>query len=136
MSKKIIYTDKAPEAIGPYSQATEMNDTLFVSGQIPIDPESGKLITGSIEDQTEMVLKNLKSILEGSGYSLKDVMKVEVFIDDMEEFSKMNEVYGKYFDEEPPARACIEVSNLPKNVKVEISLTAMKWILSFLLLFF
>ncbi len=126
MSKKIINTDKAPEAIGPYSQATEMNDTLFVSGQIPIDPESGKLITGGIEDQTEVVLKNLKFILEESGYSLKDVMKAEVFIDDMGEFSKMNEVYGKYFDEDPPARACIEVSNLPKNVKVEISLTAMK----------
>lgn len=129
MSKKIINTDKAPEAIGPYSQATEMNDTLFVSGQIPIDPESGKLITGGIEDQTEVVLKNLKFILEESGYSLKDVMKAEVFIDDMGEFSKMNEVYGKYFDEDPPARACIEVSNLPKNVKVEISLTAMKWLL-------
>lgn len=126
MSKKIINTDKAPEAIGPYSQATEMNDTLFVSGQIPIDPESGKLITSGIEDQTEVVLKNLKFILKESGYSLKDVMKAEVFIEDMEEFSKMNEVYGKYFDEEPPARACIEVSNLPKNVKVEISLTAMK----------
>lgn len=129
MSKKIINTDKAPEAIGPYSQATEMNDTLFVSGQIPIDPESGKLITGGIEDQTEVVLKNLKFILKESGYSLKDVMKAEVFIDDMGEFSKMNEVYGKYFDEDPPARACIEVSNLPKNVKVEISLTAMKWLL-------
>lgn len=126
MSKKIINTDKAPEAIGPYSQATEMNDTLFVSGQIPIDPESGKLITSGIEDQTEVVLKNLKFILKESGYSLKDVMKAEVFIEDMEEFSKMNEVYGKYFDEEPPARACIEVSNLPKNVKVEISLTAME----------
>ena len=126
MSKKIINTDKAPEAIGPYSQATEMKDTLFVSGQIPIDPESGKLITDGIEDQTEVVLKNLKFILKESGYSLEDVMKAEVFIDDMEEFSKMNEVYGKYFNEEPPARACIEVSNLPKNVKVEISLTAMK----------
>lgn len=126
MSKKIISTDSAPEAIGSYSQATEMNNTLYVSGQIPIDPESGELIDGNIQEQTELVIKNLKAILEDSGYSLKDVMKAEVFIDDMDNFDKMNEIYGEYFNEEPPARACVEVGRLPKDVKAEISIVAIK----------
>ncbi|OCL27020.1 reactive intermediate/imine deaminase [Orenia metallireducens] len=126
MGKRIIHTDQAPQAIGPYSQATELKGTLFVSGQIPINPATGELIEGDVEAQTKQVLENLKAILSEAGYDFKDVMKAEVFISDMNDFSQINEVYAEYFAKEPPARACVEVSRLPKDVKVEIALIAMK----------
>lgn len=126
MSKEIVRTDQAPEAIGPYSQATEFENTIYVSGQIPIDPNSGDILSGSIREQTKLVLKNVRSILRESGYSLEDVMKAEVFMDDMNEFSDLNDVYGDFFNEDPPARACVEVSQLPKDVKVEITVVAKK----------
>ncbi|PRX26690.1 2-iminobutanoate/2-iminopropanoate deaminase [Orenia metallireducens] len=126
MGKRIIHTDQAPQAIGPYSQATELKGTLFVSGQIPINPATGELIEGNVEAQTRQVLENLKAILSEAGYDFKDVMKAEVFIADMNDFSQINGVYAEYFAKEPPARACVEVSRLPKDVKVEIALIAMK----------
>lgn len=126
MGKRIIHTDQAPQAIGPYSQATELKGTLFVSGQIPINPATGELVEGDVEAQTRQVLENLKAILSEAGYDFKDVMKAEVFIADMNDFSQINGVYAEYFTEEPPARACVEVSRLPKDVKVEIALIAMK----------
>ncbi|WP_408956183.1 RidA family protein [Natroniella sp. ANB-PHB2] len=126
MPKKSINTKQAPAALGPYAQATELNGTLFVSGQIPIDPKTEKLVTGDIQLQTEQVLENLKAVLTKAGYGFQDVMKAEVFIDNMNEFAEMNQVYADYFTSNPPARACVEVARLPKDVKVEISLVAMK----------
>ena len=126
MGKRIIHTDQAPQAIGPYSQATELKGTLFVSGQIPINQATGELVEGDVEAQTRQVLENLKAILSEAGYDFKDVMKAEVFIADMNDFSQINGVYAEYFAEEPPARVCVEVSRLPKDVKVEIALIAMK----------
>jgi len=126
MSKNIINSKQAPQAIGPYSQATELKGTLFVSGQIPINPVTGELVDGGVEEQTRQVLENLKAILAEADYELKDVMKAELFISDMDNFNQINEVYGEYFAKEPPARACVEVSRLPKDVKIEISLVAMK----------
>ncbi|WP_027340809.1 Rid family detoxifying hydrolase [Halonatronum saccharophilum] len=124
--KRIINTDKAPAAIGPYSQATEMNGTLFVSGQIPINPETGELIKGDVKAETRRVMENLSAVLKEAGYGFEDVMKAEVFIDDMGKFGEVNQVYGEYFKENPPARACVQVARLPKGVQVEISLIAMK----------
>nr|WP_211231356.1 RidA family protein [Halonatronum saccharophilum] len=126
MMKRIINTDKAPAAIGPYSQATEMNGTLFVSGQIPINPETGELIKGDVKAETRRVMENLSAVLKEAGYGFEDVMKAEVFIDDMGKFGEVNQVYGEYFKENPPARACVQVARLPKGVQVEISLIAMK----------
>ncbi|TDX51158.1 RidA family protein [Orenia marismortui] len=126
MAKRIINTDKAPQALGAYSQATELNGTLFVSGQIAIDPESGEVITANVGIQTRQIMENLKAILLEAGYDFEDVMKVEVFISDMDDFEQINEIYGDYFKREEPARACVEVSRLPKDVKVEIALVAMK----------
>ena len=122
--KEIIYSPKAPPPIGPYSQAIKVNNTLYTSGQIPIDPLSGQLIEGNIEQQTEQVMKNLDLILTEAGFSFNDVLKCSIFISDMENFSKINEVYGKYFPENPPARETVEVSRLPKGVNVEISCIA------------
>ncbi|MCK8816787.1 RidA family protein [Natroniella sulfidigena] len=126
MSKKIINTEQAPAALGPYAQATELKGTLFVSGQVPIDPKTGELVKGDIQLQTEQVLENLKAILTEAGYSFEDVMKAELFIADMDDFAEMNQIYAEYFTEAPAARACVEVARLPKDVKLEISLIAMK----------
>lgn len=124
--KKIISTPNAPSAIGPYSQAIEMNGMLFVSGQIPIDPKTGNIDGGSIVAQTEQVLKNILNILEHAGYALKDVVKTTCYLSDMNHFPKMNEVYADYFVDDPPARATVEVNRLPKDVLVEIDAVAMK----------
>jgi 2-iminobutanoate/2-iminopropanoate deaminase len=122
--KKIINTDKAPAAIGPYSQAVKTGNMLFVSGQIPVDPKSGEMITSSIKDQFDCILKNMIAILEEAGMELKDVIKVEVFLKDMNDFAEMNDAYKKYFTEDYPARVAIEVARLPKDAEIEIACIA------------
>lgn len=124
--KNIISTKKAPAAIGPYSQAIEINGMIYTSGVIPINPEDGALVNGSIEEQAEQVLKNLKSLLEASGTSLDNVVKTTVFIKDMDQFGAINEIYSKYFTENFPARSCVEVARLPKDVLIEIEAIAHK----------
>ncbi len=122
--KKIISTDAAPKAIGPYSQAVVMNGFAFLSGQIPLDPSTNQMVEGDIAVQTERVLENLKGVLAACGSSIEKVVKTTVFLKDMGEFAKMNEVYGKYFAENPPARATVEAARLPRDVKVEIECIA------------
>ena len=122
--QKEIKTEKAPQAIGPYSQAVEANGFIFCSGQIPIDPTTGKLMNGTVEEQTRLVLNNLKAVLEAAGSSLTKVVKCTVFLQDMNDFSKMNAVYGEFFKPPYPARAAVQVVRLPKDVKVEIEAIA------------
>ncbi|WP_130891719.1 MULTISPECIES: RidA family protein [Fusobacterium] len=124
--KRIIHTEKAPAALGPYSQAVEVNGTIFVSGQIPFVPETMSLISEDIQDQTKQSLENVKAILEAAGYTFKNVVKATVFIKNMEDFALMNEVYNEYLGNIRPARACVEVARLPKDVKVEIEVIAVK----------
>jgi 2-iminobutanoate/2-iminopropanoate deaminase len=123
--REIIQTDHAPQAIGPYSQAVKANGLVFASGQIPIDPGTGQFVEGGIEAQTEQVLKNLTAVLEASGSSLNRVIKTTVFMADMQEFGAMNEVYGRFFASEPPARATVEAARLPRNARVEIEAIAL-----------
>jgi len=125
--KKIISTDKAPKAIGPYSQAVEANNTLYISGQIPINPATGKLIKGDIKEQTELVMKNIGAILEEAGFSYIDVVKSTCLLSDIKNFAAMNEVYAKYYPSEPPARAAYEVVNLPLGALIEIETIAVKY---------
>ncbi len=122
--KKIINTSDAPAPIGPYSQAVLSDGTLYVSGQIAIDPKSGNLIEGEIEEETLQVMKNLKAILVAAEMDFSNVVKCSIFIKNMGDFARINEVYGQYFTENPPARETVEVSVLPKNVNVEISCIA------------
>jgi len=122
--KKEVKTEKAPKAIGPYSQAIVAGGFVYCSGQIPIDPASGNLNTGSIEEQTRQVIKNLSAVLEAAGTSLDQVVKTTVFLQDMNEFAKMNEVYGEFLKAPYPARATVQVVRLPKDVKVEIEAVA------------
>ena len=122
--KKIISTERAPKAIGPYSQAVISNGWAFLSGQIPLDPATNQIIEGGIAAQTERVLENLKSVLEAAGSSLERVVKTTVYLKDMGEFAKMNEVYGRYFTSNPPARATVEAARLPRDVGVEIDCIA------------
>ena len=124
--KNTIHTNNAPAAIGPYSQAVEFNGMLFISGQIPINPENGKLVEGDIKVQAEQVMKNIGAILNQAGYSFKDVVKSTCLLSDMSNFAGMNEVYGKYYSENPPARAAFAVKELPLSVDVEIETIAMK----------
>jgi len=119
--KKIISTDKAPAAIGPYSQAVQFGNLLFVSGQIALDPKTGELVDGDIEAQTRQVLENVKAIIEGAGASLQNVLKCSCFLNNMGNFAKFNTVYDSYFKESLPARETVEVSRLPKDVLVEVS---------------
>lgn len=121
---KVIYTPNAPEPIGPYSQATYAEHTLYVSGQIPLEPDSGELVQGSIEEETKQVMKNLHAILKEAGGDFTNVVKCSIFVTDMEDFARINEEYGKYFKDNPPARETVEVSALPKGVRVEISCIA------------
>ncbi|MDA8235804.1 MAG: RidA family protein [Clostridia bacterium] len=125
MSKTIITTDRAPAAIGPYSQAIKTGNLLFTSGQIPINPVTGEVLQGDIQAQTRQVLNNLKAVLEAGGSSLDRVIKATVFIKDMNDFTKINEIYGEYFAENPPARSCVEVARLPKDAGVEIEVIAL-----------
>lgn len=124
--KRIIHTDAAPKAVGPYSQATEANGILFISGQIPIDPATGKIVEGGIKEQTEQVMKNIGVILKAAGYDYKDVVKSTCLLNDMDNFAAMNEVYGRYYPENAPARAAYGVVRLPLGALVEIETIAIK----------
>lgn len=125
-TKNVIYTEKAPKPIGPYSQAILRGNTLFVSGQIAINPTTGELDTSNIENETVRVMENIKAIVEETGMTMNDIVKSSIFLIDMNNFGKVNEVYGKYFPSNPPARETIQVSALPKNVNVEISVIAVR----------
>ena len=122
--REIISTDKAPGAIGPYSQAIKAGGLVFCSGQIPIDPVTGEFVSSDIAEQTEQVLKNLIAVLEAGGTSLANVVKTTVFLADMSDFAAMNEVYGRYFDGNKPARATVQAARLPRDAKVEIECIA------------
>ena len=122
--KQRVITDKAPGAIGPYSQAVKTGNLLFTSGMIPIDPATGQLVEGGIEVQAEQALKNIKNLVEASGSSLEKVVKTVVFIKNMDDFAKVNEIYSKYFVSDCPARSCVEVARLPKDVLIEIEAIA------------
>jgi len=123
--KKIINTTNAPSPVGPYNQSTAHNGTLYVSGQIAIDPASGELLTRTIEEETHQVMKNLQAILQEAGLTFEDVLKCSVFVSDMNNYTRINEVYATYFQEDTaPARELVEVANLPKFVNIEISLIA------------
>ena len=124
MPKEIISTEKAPAAIGPYSQAVKAGGFVFLSGQIPIDPETGKLAIGDIARQTRQVMENIKEVLAVCGCDFSDVVKTTIFITDMNDFSTVNEVYGEYFQDSPPARATVQVTRLPKDVGIEIEAIA------------
>lgn len=124
--KKIFTTSKAPSAIGPYSQAVEVKNTLYVSGQIPINPETGKLVEGGITEQTEQVLKNIGAILSAAGYNYSDVVKSTCMLSDIANFKAMNEIYGRYYTEKHPARAAYAVKDLPMGALIEIDAIAAK----------
>ena len=124
--KNIISTTSAPAAIGPYSQAIEINGTLYISGQIPLDPATGIVVEGGITEQTEQVMKNIAAILKEAGYTFEQVVKSTCLLSDMAHFSAMNEVYGRYYKENPPARAAFAVKELPRSVLVEIETIAVK----------
>lgn len=123
--KDIIQTEQAPKAIGPYSQAIRTNGFVFASGQIPTDPKTGEFVAGGIAEQTEQAIKNLSRVLEAAGSGLNRVVKTTVFLADMGEFAAMNEVYGRFFSEEPPARATVEAARLPRDARVEIEAIAL-----------
>ena len=119
-----VATDRGPKAIGPYSQAVRANGFVFLSGQIPLDPKTQQVVEGDVAAQTDRVLQNLKGVVEAAGSSLQHVVKTTVFLADMNDFAAMNEVYGRYFTAHPPARSTVQVSRLPKDVRVEIDLIA------------
>ena len=123
--KQIIASTQAPQAIGPYSQGVQANGFLFLSGQIPLEPASGQVVAGDIAAQTERVLKNLQGVLQAAGSSLARVVKTTVYLKDLGDFGKMNEVYARFFSSEPPARATVEVARLPREVLIEIDLVAL-----------
>jgi 2-iminobutanoate/2-iminopropanoate deaminase len=124
--KEVIATKSAPEAIGPYSQAIKAGPMVFLAGQIPIDPKTNQVSTGTIEEQTTLVLENLKAVLTSQGMSMDNIVSTQVFMKDLNEFAKMNAVYGTYFKVAPPARATVEVARLPRDVKVEIAAIAVR----------
>lgn len=121
---RIVSTDRAPKAIGPYSQAVISNGFVFVSGQVPIDPATGQIVAGGIAEQTARVFENIRNVLEAAGSSLEQAVKTTVYLKDMGEFAQMNEAYGRYFPANPPARATIEAARLPRDVRVEIDCIA------------
>lgn len=122
--RQVISTDAAPKAIGPYSQAIVYNGIAYLSGQIPLDPATGEIVAGGIEEQTEQVLKNLGAVLAACGSSYEKVLKTTIFVKDMGDFAKVNGIYAKYFAVNPPARATVEAARLPRDVKVEIEAIA------------
>ena len=124
MIKRIIQTEQAPAAIGPYSQAIRIGDFLYTSGQIALDPESGNFLSGEIEEETEQTLKNISAILQASGVNFENVIKTTVYLSDLNDFTRMNQVYEKYFSKNKPARACVQVAALPKGAKIEIDAIA------------
>jgi 2-iminobutanoate/2-iminopropanoate deaminase len=123
--KDRVQTDNAPKAIGPYSQAIKANGLVFASGQIPLDPQTMQIVEGGIREQTERVISNLSAVLRAAGTSLDKVVKTTVFLADLSDFTEMNETYGRFFGEMPPARSTVEVSRLPRDVKVEIDVIAL-----------
>jgi 2-iminobutanoate/2-iminopropanoate deaminase len=123
--KDRVQTDNAPKAIGPYSQAIKANGLVFASGQIPLDPETMQIVEGGIREQTERVLTNLSAVLRAAGTSLDKVVKTTVFLADLSDFTEMNETYGRFFGEAAPARSTVEVSRLPRDVKIEIDVIAL-----------
>jgi 2-iminobutanoate/2-iminopropanoate deaminase len=125
MGKKVIHTDRAPEAIGPYSQAIQAGDFLFLSGQIPLDPKTGELVKGGIRIQTRQVLENIRGVLESQGSGMKDVVKATIFLRDIGNFNQVNEIYATYFPSSPPARSTVEVAKLPKDADIEIEMIAL-----------
>jgi len=125
MKKQIISTDKAPGAIGPYSQAVQIGRFLYTSGQIPLDAATGQIIEGDVQAQTKKVMENLQGVLAAAGTSLDNVIKTTVFIKNMDDFAKINEIYAQYFPNNPPARSCVEVARLPRDVQVEIEVIAL-----------
>lgn len=126
MSKSVVYSDQAPEPIGPYSQAIQAGNMLFISGQIAIERSSGNIISSDIESETRQVMVNLEKILKAAGFDFSNVVKSSIFLKDMNNFPKVNAIYGEYFTTNPPARETVEVSRLPKDVNVEISCIAVK----------
>ena len=124
--KEIIRTDRAPAAVGPYSQAVKAGDTLYASGQIHLDPETGLLVEGTVADRTHRCMQNVAAVLEAAGYTLNDVVKTTVYLTDMADFAAMNAVYASYFGAEPPARSCVQVAALPKGASVEIEVIAIR----------
>jgi len=128
--REIVATETAPQAIGPYSQAVNLGDFVFTSGQIPIDPKTGVFVEGGIVEQTEQVLRNLAEVLRAAGTSLEAVVKTTVFLADMNDFAAMNEVYGRYFSNEPPARSTVQAARLPRDARVEIDVIAVKTVTS------
>ncbi len=124
MEKKAIATDRAPKAIGPYSQAVSVGDFFFLSGQIPLDPSTGEIVGGGIEKQTERVMENLRGVLASQGLAMGNVIKTTIFLTNMGNFSKVNEVYGRYFKSDPPARSTVEVKGLPRGAEIEIEAIA------------
>lgn len=124
--KRIIYTENAPKAVGPYSQAVEINQVLYVSGQVPLDPKTMKLVDGGIEEQTRQVMKNIDAILQAAGYSFNDVVKSTCLLADINDFQVMNSVYAEYYSENPPARAAYAVKDLPLGALVEIETIAIR----------
>ena len=124
MGKKVIQTEKAPKAIGPYSQAIQAGNFLFLSGQIPLDPKTGELVKGDIRQQTQQVLENIKGILESQGLGMENVVKVTIFLEDIANFNQVNEVYATYFPSSPPARSTVEVAKLPRDADIEIEALA------------
>jgi 2-iminobutanoate/2-iminopropanoate deaminase len=125
VKKKVIQTEKAPRAIGPYSQAIQAGNFLFLSGQIPLDPKTGELVKGDIRQQTKQVLENIKGILESQGSGMEDVVKVTIFLKDIGNFNQVNEVYGTSFPSSPPARSTVEVGRLPRNADIEVEAIAL-----------
>jgi len=126
MAKQIIITENAPAPIGPYNQAILAGNTLYVSGQIPMDPQTGELVQGGIESEARQVMTNLDAVLSAAGFGFENIVKTTIFLRDMGDFADVNEVYGRYFDESAPARETVAVAGLPKNVNVEISVIAWK----------
>lgn len=124
--KNVIKTDNAPEAIGPYSQAVEANCFVFVSGQIPLDPKTGNIVTGGIREQTRRVMDNAQAILAAAGCGMSTVVKSTIYLKNIGDFADVNEIYGGYFPTDPPARATVEVSRLPKDVAVEMDFVAVR----------
>ena len=124
MAKTIIETKKAPRPVGPYSQAVEVDGTLYCSGQIPLDPETGEVFTGDMKKQTQMVMENVQAVLNAAGMNFNNVVKTTIFLTDINDFNQVNNVYVTYFDKEPPARSCVAVASLPKGVNVEVEVLA------------
>ena len=125
MSRQVVQTDNAPQAVGPYSQATRTGQLVFTAGQLPMDPDTGQLVKGDIRDQTRQSLQNLQSVLEAAESGLETVMKTTVFLQDMAEFKLMNDVYAEFFSENPPARSTVEVAALPLGARIEIEAIAL-----------